>query len=36
MRFENGSERNYFHVTMKTETGIEPPKDILALIEQRK
>lgn len=36
MKFEDGSERTYFHITMKIETGIEPPKEIITLIEERK
>lgn len=36
MKFEDESERTYFHITLKIETGTEPPKDVLALIEERK
>jgi hypothetical protein len=36
MKFEDGSERAYFHIVLKIETGTEPPKDVLTLIEERK
>jgi len=36
MKFEDGSERTYFHITLKIDTGLEPPKEIVTLIEERK
>ncbi len=36
MRFGDGSERTYFHIMLKIETGSEPPRDVLTLIEERK
>jgi len=36
MKFEDGSERTYFHITLKIDTGIEPPKEIITLIEEGK
>lgn len=36
MQFKDGSERAYFHITLKIDTGLEPPKEIVTLIEERK